>query len=91
MIPCDVTKITVERVFNIGNYQTIRFGMEFSTAIDGNNQQAVTDVFDRALTATEQSFNQIMEERRQVARQFERYANDKVTDAKRDQRLYTEH
>lgn len=83
-----IEKITIERVFNIGNYQTIRFGMEVSTAIDGNNQQAVTAVFDRALTATETAFNDIMRERQnqqnqQISDQYDRYCREKVAEARK--------
>lgn len=86
-----ITKVTVERVFNIGNYQSIRFGMEVSVNLEMSNARDIKSVYDRALTATEQSFNQIMSERRQVAEQFDKYCNEKAGDAKRDQRFYTEH
>lgn len=63
-----IEKITVERVFNIGNYQTIRFGMEVST--EGlKNQEAVTDAYNRCLLAVETAFNDIMSERRQQNQQ----------------------
>ena len=63
-----VDKITVERVFNIGNYQTIRFGMEVSVE-DLNSQEAVTDAYERCLTATETAFNDIMIQRQKQQNQ----------------------
>ena len=63
MIQGKVTKITVERVFNIGNYQTVRFGMEVSADVDSGDAHAIRELYDRALTVTEQSFNDIMLER----------------------------
>lgn len=63
-----IEKITVERVFNIGNYQTVRFGMEVSTACL-NNQECVTDVYNRCLCSVETAFNDIMIERQQQQQQ----------------------
>lgn len=57
-----IEKITVERVFNIGNYQTIRFGMEVSTE-ELTTQEAVTNQYHAALDNIEIAFNQIAEQR----------------------------
>lgn len=69
MILARVTKITVERVFNIGNYQTVRFGMEVSADVDSGDAQAIRELYDSALTVTELSFNDIMTERQRNQQQ----------------------
>lgn len=69
MILARVTKITVERVFNIGNYQTVRFGMEVSADVDSVDAQAIRELYDSALTVTELSFNDIMTERQRNQQQ----------------------
>lgn len=65
-----VDKITVERVFNVGNYQTIRFGMEVTpTPLNNVNQIDVTDIYNRCLCAVETAFNSIMKGRQQQQNQ----------------------
>lgn len=59
-----IEKITIERVFNVGNYQTIRFGMEVTPNPDEvATPEGVTETYNRALCAVENSFNEIMTER----------------------------
>lgn len=64
----EIKKISVERVFNIGNYQTIRFGMEVATEGIGTNEE-VTTMFKKCLAGVENSFNEIMAERSQPQQQ----------------------
>ena len=63
-----IEKITVERVFNIGNYQTIRFGLEVS--VEGcETRQDITQAYHTGLNAVETAFNDIMTERQQQIQQ----------------------
>ena len=65
-----VEKISVERVFNIGNYQTIRFGLEVTpNPEEVATPEGVAQTYNRALCAVENSFNQIMTERQQQQQQ----------------------
>lgn len=64
---CKIEKISVERVFNLGNYQTIRFGMEVS--VEDRTTKDIKMCYDAALTAIEKSFNDIMLERKQQQNQ----------------------
>lgn len=89
-----IEKITVERVFNIGNYQTIRFGLEVS--VEGcETQQDITRAYHTGLNAVETAFNDIMTERKRqeeqrVNREYARYAQERVNEAKREMRTFTE-
>lgn len=61
-----VEKITAERVFNIGNYQTIRFGLEVTPdPVEVATPEGLKESYNRALCAIEGSFNAIMSERKQ--------------------------
>lgn len=61
-----IEKITVERVFNIGNYQTIRFGLEVTpNPEEVSTPEGVEQAYNRALYAVENSFNKIMAEKNQ--------------------------
>ena len=65
-----VEKITVERVFNIGNFQTIRFGLEVTpNPEEVATPEGVAQTYNRALCAVENSFNAIMQERQQQQQQ----------------------
>lgn len=67
-----IEKITVERVFNIGNYQTIRFGLEVTpNPEEVSTQEGVAQAYNRALYAVENSFNKIMSERQQQQNQHQ--------------------
>lgn len=65
-----IERVTVERVFNIGNYQTVRFGMEVAVEI-GNKQEEVTRVFKTSLEAVEVAFNQIAAKREEERKRAE--------------------
>lgn len=59
-----IEKITVERVFNVGNYQTIRFGLEVTpNPEEVSTPEGVKETYNRALYAVENSFNMIMKEK----------------------------
>ena len=65
-----IEKISVERVFNIGNYQTIRFGLEVTpNPEEVATPEGVAKTYNRALCAVENSFNAIMQERQQQQNQ----------------------
>lgn len=65
-----IEKITVERVFNIGNYQTIRFGLEVTpNQEEVSTQEGVAQAYNRVLYAVENSFDKIMAERQQQQNQ----------------------
>lgn len=59
-----IEKINVERVFNIGNYQSIRFAVEVSTECCDSHSD-LRRLFDNTLTELEKCYDDIMKERAQ--------------------------
>lgn len=81
-----IEKITVERVFNIGDYQTIRFGMEVSTE-ELTTQEAVTNQYRAALDNIETAFNQIAEQREAERKRLLEQASSFLSTAERMENL----
>lgn len=64
----EVTRMTCERVFNIGNYQSIRLSIEADVASVKNHQE-VKEMYGKLLNELETSYNELMMERQQQAHQ----------------------